>query len=185
LLGISDRRPWPRPKPSQWRGILAACFMFRFDDHLLDQTGHHLLRNSEISSSVYSFGWRYIVLVDHRSCFPVSKFRMNHPYNARSQIHHSTLIDTTCFTLSKPHRMVLGTGTLTYRYRNSGSQAYYFMLLKWENRVTNPNLTPILMNSVVSTPVNNEVLALIGFGTTSEGGFGLRNVQRPVRWRNC
>jgi hypothetical protein len=33
LLGISDGRP----RLIQWRGILAACIMFRCDDHLQDQ----------------------------------------------------------------------------------------------------------------------------------------------------
>jgi hypothetical protein len=42
----ADRRPWP----SQWRGILTAFIMLRFDDHIQDQAGKQLyeLRNSEI-----------------------------------------------------------------------------------------------------------------------------------------
>jgi hypothetical protein len=55
---------------------------------------------------------------------------------------------------------------------DSVSQAYDLLLLKLENHVTNPNLTPILLNAVGSNPLNNEVLAVIGFGATSEGGFG-------------
>jgi hypothetical protein len=46
------------------------------------------------------------------------------------------------------------------------------MLTSLENRVTNPKWTPILVNAVGSNPVNSEVLAVIGFGATSEGGFG-------------
>jgi trypsin len=42
-----------------------------------------------------------------------------------------------------------------------------------ENRVSSPESTPILMNSVWSNPVNNEVLTVIGSGaTSSKGGFG-------------
>jgi hypothetical protein len=67
---------------------------------------------------------------------------------------------------------------------DSGSQAYDFMLLKLESLVTNPNLVPILVNAVGSNPVNNEVLAVISFGATSEVGFGLRKVQRHERWRH-
>ena len=49
--------------------------------------------------------------------------------------------------------------------------------------MTNPNLTPTLVNAAGSNPVNNEFLAVIAFVATSEGGIGLRNVQRPERWR--
>jgi hypothetical protein len=55
---------------------------------------------------------------------------------------------------------------------NSYSEAYDFMLLKLENRVANPNLTPIAVNSLRSNPANNDVLTVIGFGATSEGGYG-------------
>jgi hypothetical protein len=50
------------------------------------------------------------------------------------------------------------------------------MLLKLENRVTHPNLTPIIVNAVGSSSVIIEVMAVIGFGfgARSEGGFGLR-----------
>ena len=94
LLGLSDGRLQPRPKLSQWRGILAACFMFRSNDHLQGQTGKHLLRIFGDSNFVYSIGWRYIVLVDCRS----SNLRMNHPSrtHAKSQIQNST-----CFTSSQ------------------------------------------------------------------------------------
>jgi hypothetical protein len=68
--------------------------------------------------------------------------------------------------------------TLTKRYRIRAMPAYDFVLLKFENRVTNPNLTPLLVNAVGSIPGNNEVLAVIGFSATSEGGSGLRNMQR-------
>jgi hypothetical protein len=53
---------------------------------------------------------------------------------------------------------------------NSNSEAYDFMLLRLENSVDNPNLTPIAVNSVNSNPANNDVLTVIGFGATSEGG---------------
>jgi hypothetical protein len=77
-----------RPELIQWRGILAACFVFRFDVKGQDQPGNHLLRTSEISSSIYSLWWRYIHSVDHRSCFPVSNFRMNHPSRRNASITH-------------------------------------------------------------------------------------------------
>jgi hypothetical protein len=60
---------------------------------------------------------------------------------------------------------------------DSGSQAYDFMLLKLENRVANPNLTPTAVNSLRSNPANNDVLTVIGFGTTSEGGNGSSRLQ--------
>jgi hypothetical protein len=47
------------------------------------------------------------------------------------------------------------------------------MLLKLENRATNLIFTPLLVNAVGSNPVNNEVLAVIGFAAISVGGFGL------------
>jgi trypsin len=53
---------------------------------------------------------------------------------------------------------------------NSNSEAYDFMLVKLDNSVTNPNLTPIAVNSVGSNPANNDILTVIGFGATSEGG---------------
>jgi hypothetical protein len=71
MLGISDGRPQQRPKLSQWRGFLAACFMFHFDDPL----EKHLLRTLEAHSPSMPLG---DCLVDHWSCFPVSNFRMNH-----------------------------------------------------------------------------------------------------------
>jgi hypothetical protein len=40
------------------------------------------------------------------------------------------------------------------------------MLLKLGNRVTNPNLSPIWVNAVGSNPMNNEILAVIGFGAS-------------------
>jgi trypsin len=55
---------------------------------------------------------------------------------------------------------------------DSNSEAYDFMLLKLGNPVTSPNLTPIAVNSVGSNPANNDVLTVIGFGATSEGGNG-------------
>jgi hypothetical protein len=55
---------------------------------------------------------------------------------------------------------------------DGSSQAYDFMLLKLENRVANPDLTPTAVNSVGSNPANNDVLTVIGFGATSEGGYG-------------
>ena len=58
------------------------------------------------------------------------------------------------------------------------------MLLKLKNSGTNPNLTPILANAVGSNPVNNDVLAVIDLGGTSEAGFGLRSVKQPERWRH-
>jgi hypothetical protein len=60
---------------------------------------------------------------------------------------------------------------------DSNSEAYDFMLLKLENRVANPNLTPIAVNSLRSNPANNDVLTVIGFGTTSEGGNGSSRLQ--------
>jgi hypothetical protein len=50
------------------------------------------------------------------------------------------------------------------------------MLLKFENRVTNVNLTPIWVNAVVSNHVNNEVFAMIGFGATSRRVASARRV---------
>jgi trypsin len=55
---------------------------------------------------------------------------------------------------------------------DSNSEAYDFMLLKLGNRVANPNLAPIAVNSVNNNPANNDVLTVIGFGATSEGGYG-------------
>ena len=60
---------------------------------------------------------------------------------------------------------------------DSGSQAYDFMLLKLGNRVANPNLTPIAVNSVGSNPAYNDVLTVIGFGAISEGGYGSSRLQ--------
>jgi hypothetical protein len=54
---------------------------------------------------------------------------------------------------------------------DSGSQAYDVMLTSLENRATNSNWTPILVNAVRSNPVNSEVLVVIGFGGTSDSGF--------------
>ena len=62
-------------------------------------------------------------------------------------------------------------------YYDSNSEAYDFMLLKLENRVANPNLTPIAVNSFASNPANNDVLTVIGFGATSEGGYGSSRLQ--------
>jgi trypsin len=61
----------------------------------------------------------------------------------------------------------------------SKSNAYDFMLLKLKTSVTNPNLTPIAVNSLGSSPVDNEVLTVIGFGATSEDGsiFGSSQLQ--------
>jgi hypothetical protein len=84
----------------QWRGILTACIMIRYNDHVQDQAGNQLLKNSEISSSIYSIGWRYIYSVDRRSCFPVSNFRINHA-KARSKIHHSRLILLDAFHIQR------------------------------------------------------------------------------------
>jgi trypsin len=55
---------------------------------------------------------------------------------------------------------------------DSNSEAYDFMLLKLGNRVTNPNLAPIAVNSIRNNPASNDVLTVIGFGATSEGGYG-------------
>jgi trypsin len=63
-------------------------------------------------------------------------------------------------------------GQVPHPSYDGNSQAYDFMLLKLENRVANPNLTPIAVNSVGSNPANNDVLTVIGFGATSEGGPG-------------
>jgi hypothetical protein len=41
-----------------------------------------------------------------------------------------------------------------------------------KNRLTNPNLMPIIVPSVKSNPLNSEVLTVIGSGATSEGDFG-------------
>jgi secreted trypsin-like serine protease len=43
------------------------------------------------------------------------------------------------------------------------------MLLKLENRTSNPNLTSICVNAVVSNPVDNDVSTVIGFGLTPRG----------------
>jgi hypothetical protein len=50
------------------------------------------------------------------------------------------------------------------------SQAYDFMLLKLENRVTIPNLTPIMVNAVGSSSLIIEVMAVIRF-RCSLGGW--------------
>jgi hypothetical protein len=48
-----------------------------------------------------------------------------------------------------------------------------FMVVKLAWPVTNKNyLTPITLNTDTSNPSNNEVLTVIGFGTTSENGWG-------------
>jgi trypsin len=60
---------------------------------------------------------------------------------------------------------------------DGNSQANDFMLLKLENRVDNPNLTPIAVNSLRSNPADNDVLTVIGFGSTSEGGYGSSRLQ--------
>jgi hypothetical protein len=60
LVGISDGRPRLRRNPRQWRGVLAACFIFRSDEHLLDLTRNQLQGTSGISSCIYSHS---IVLV--------------------------------------------------------------------------------------------------------------------------
>jgi trypsin len=57
------------------------------------------------------------------------------------------------------------------------SEAYDFMLVKLVNPVTNPNLTPIAVNSLRSNPANDDVLTVIGFGATSEGGYGSSRLQ--------
>jgi secreted trypsin-like serine protease len=44
---------------------------------------------------------------------------------------------------------------------------YDFMLLKLENPVTNPNLTPIAVNSLREIPMSDDVLTVIGFGNSS------------------
>jgi hypothetical protein len=114
------------------RGLLMACIVLRFDDHLQDRRKS---ATEELRDFILHRFWRYIVLVDHRSCFPLSNSRMNHPSraNTKSKIHHSYLIGSTRFilsqahrctwfgistryTLSQAHRVVLGTGTLRYRY---------------------------------------------------------------------
>jgi secreted trypsin-like serine protease len=68
-------------------------------------------------------------------------------------------------------------GEVPHPSYDSGSQAYDFMLLKLDNRVTNPNLTPILVNAEVSNPIDDDVLTVIGFGATSEGGSGSTQLQ--------
>jgi hypothetical protein len=114
LLGISDGRPWPRLNPSRGRGILTACIIFHFDDHLQDQAGNELLRNSEISSSICSIGCRDIVLFNHRSCFPVSTIRLN-----RASIQDPTSIARSRSTRRVSHRVksigLFGNDTLTFR----------------------------------------------------------------------
>jgi trypsin len=53
---------------------------------------------------------------------------------------------------------------------DSISHVYDFMLVKLGNPVTNPNLKPIVMNSLQENPMSNDVLTVIGFGTTVVGG---------------
>jgi trypsin len=60
---------------------------------------------------------------------------------------------------------------------DSNSEAYDFMILKLANPVINPSLTPIAVNSFQSNPANNDVLTVIGFGATSEGGNGSSRLQ--------
>jgi hypothetical protein len=54
---------------------------------------------------------------------------------------------------------------------NVGSQHYDLMPYRLGRRVTNPNSTPILMNSVVGYPVNKEVSTAIRSRAASEGGL--------------
>jgi trypsin len=50
---------------------------------------------------------------------------------------------------------------------DDSSKVYDVMLLKLNHPVTNPNLTPIALNSVESNPAYNDVLTMLGFGYTS------------------
>jgi trypsin len=53
---------------------------------------------------------------------------------------------------------------------DSISEVYDFMLVKLEHPVTKPNLTPIVLNSLKENPMSNDVLTVIGFGTTVVNG---------------
>lgn len=55
---------------------------------------------------------------------------------------------------------------------SSNTEAYDFMLLKLKDPVSNPTLTPIAVNDIASNPSSNDVLTVIGFGATTEGGYG-------------
>jgi hypothetical protein len=59
-------------------------------------------------------------------------------------------------------------------------EVYDFMLVKLENPVTNPNLTPITVNSLRTNPMINDVLTVIGFGATFEGSFTFSNRLQEV-----
>jgi hypothetical protein len=87
-------------------------------------------KNSEISSSIYSIGW--ICYSDgHRSCFPLSNFRITHA-KARSKICYSRLILLHAF-----HILSSTSDVAWYRYvdgscYDSGYQTYDFLLLYLE-----------------------------------------------------
>jgi trypsin len=55
---------------------------------------------------------------------------------------------------------------------SSGTEAFDFMLLKLATPVSNPNLKPVALNKLFSNPAPSDVLTVIGFGATSEGGNG-------------
>lgn len=50
--------------------------------------------------------------------------------------------------------------------------AYSYLLLQLKNRVIKPNLTHILVNSVETNLLNNQVLTMIGSSVAWEGGLG-------------
>jgi trypsin len=55
---------------------------------------------------------------------------------------------------------------------------YDFMLVQLARPVSNPALVPIAVNDVPTTPADNDVLTVIGFGTTSEGGSTSNRLQQ-------
>jgi trypsin len=55
---------------------------------------------------------------------------------------------------------------------NSNTEAYDFMLLKLARPVSNSNLKPVPLNRNSNNPAPSDVLTVIGFGATSEGGNG-------------
>jgi trypsin len=61
---------------------------------------------------------------------------------------------------------------------SSRTEAYDFMLLKLARPVSNPNLKPVALNTLFSNPAPSDVLTVIGFGATSEGGNGSNQLKQ-------
>jgi trypsin len=61
---------------------------------------------------------------------------------------------------------------------SSRTEAYDFMLLKLARPVSNQNLKPVALNALFSNPAPSDVLTVIGFGATSEGGYGSNQLKQ-------